>query len=84
MYELVSQFTHSTRLTVHPLYSSHSSLTPLVSQFTHWGLFRLVHEVSEVVVLVLLEGSEEKVQDFLTISPRTLPLLLLLLLMLHL
>ena len=43
-----------------------------------------MNKVSEVVVLVLLEGSEEKVQDLFTISPRTLPLLLLLLLMLFL
>ena len=43
-----------------------------------------MNKVSEVVVLVLLEGSEEKVQDLFTISPRTLPLLLLLLLMLSL
>ena len=46
----------------------------------YWGLFGFNHKVFEVVVLMLLECSEQKVQDCFSVSPCSLPLLLLLLL----
>ena len=52
--------------------------------YTHGRLFCLVYKVPEVVVLMLLEGSEDEVQHLLPVPSCTLSLLLLLLLLLSL
>lgn len=50
----------------------------------HHRLFGDVHQVLNVVILVLLKGREEHVQHDLPLGPHHLPLRLLLLLVLHL
>lgn len=50
----------------------------------HHRLFGDVHQVLDVVILVLLKGREQHIQHHLSLSPHHLPLRLLLLLILHL
>lgn len=47
-------------------------------------LFGNVHQVFDIIILVLLKGGEQHVQDLLFISSRSFALLLLLLLILQL
>ena len=49
-----------------------------------WRLLRLVHQVTEAVVLVLLEGSKNEVQNYLPVISCSSSSLLDQLLMLHL
>ena len=65
-----------------------AGLEHCLAQDGRWGsdrwLLGLVHQVPEVVVLVLPKGCEEEVQDSLTVTARTLALFLLFLLLLYL